>query len=99
MRDLAVQAVRNRDRFADALRANGFDPLPSAANFLLVPVAEAAAVARRMREHGIAVRPYPGLPDIGDALRITIGPWPVMELVLDALLAARAPSAAAGRPE
>lgn len=99
MRDLALQAVTNRDRFADALRANGFDPLPSAANFLLVPVAEAAAVARRMREHGIAVRPYPGLPDIGDALRITIGPWPVMELVLDALLAARAPSAAAGRPE
>jgi len=97
MRDLAAQAVRNRDRFADALRANGFDPLPSAANFLLVPVAEAAAVARRMRERGIAVRPYPGLPDIGDALRITIGPWPVMELALDALVAARALSGADGR--
>ena len=99
MRDLAAQAVRNRDRFADALRANGFDPLPSAANFLLVPVAEAAAVARRMHERGIAVRAYPGLPDIGDALRITIGPWPVMELALDALVTARAVSGAAGRAE
>ncbi len=99
MRDLAAQSVRNRNQFADALRARGFDPLPSAANFLLVPVVEAAAVARRMRERGIAVRPYPGLPNIGDALRITIGPWPVMELALEALVAARELSGATGRAE
>ena len=89
MRALATHAVENRERFAAALRANGFHPYPSAANFLLVPIPDAASVARVMRERGIAVRPYPGLAGIGDALRITIGPWPVMELVLDALLAAR----------
>ena len=90
MRDLAAKAVQNRERFADLLRANGLDALPSAANFLLVPIANAALVAQRMRERGIAVRPYPGLPGIGDALRITIGPWALMELALDALLEARA---------
>jgi hypothetical protein len=42
-----------------------------------------------MRARGVAVRPYPGLPGIGDAIRITIGPWPLMQLALDALLAAR----------
>lgn len=88
MRELVAQAVQNRERFAGALRANGFDPLPSAANFLLVPVPDATLVAERMRERGVAVRPYPGLPDTGDALRMTIGPWPMMELALEALVAA-----------
>ena len=90
MRELAAKAVLNRERFADALRANGLDPLPSAANFLLVPIANATLVAQGMRERGVAVRSYPGLPGIGDALRITIGPWALMELALEALLAAYA---------
>lgn len=89
MRALAAKAVENRERFAAALRANGLQPYPSAANFLLVPISDAVAVARTMRERGVAVRPYPGLPGVGDALRVTIGPWPMMELALDALLAAR----------
>jgi histidinol-phosphate aminotransferase len=89
MRDTAAQAVANRERFAQTLRSSGFQPLPSAANFLLLPLPDAAVVAQRMRAQGVAVRPYPGLPGIGDAVRITIGPWPVMELALAALLAAR----------
>jgi histidinol-phosphate/aromatic aminotransferase/cobyric acid decarboxylase-like protein len=88
MRALASKAIENRERFAAALRANAFQPYPSAANFLLVPISDAVAVARTMRTGGVAVRPYPGLPGVGDALRITIGPWPMMELALDALLAA-----------
>ena len=90
MRESAAHAVGNRERFAEALRANGFHPLASAANFLLVPLSDAAEVTRRMRERGVAVRAYPRLPGIGDAIRITIGPWPLMELALSALLAARA---------
>jgi len=99
MRELVTQAVQNRDRFADVLRASGIHPLPSAANFLLVPVPNAVMVARHMREHGIAVRAYPGLPGIGDALRITIGPWAMMELALDALLSARATAMPTGRAQ
>ncbi len=89
MRGLASQAVEIRERFASALRDRGFDPIPSAANFLLVPVVDAVSVAAAMRRHGIAVRPYPGLRGIGDSLRITMAPWPVMERVLDELVAAR----------
>jgi histidinol-phosphate aminotransferase len=88
MRDLAAQAVANRERFANALRVHGFRPYPSAANFLLVPLPAASRIAQLVRERGVAIRPYPGLPGIGDAVRITIGPWSMMELALDALLAA-----------
>jgi histidinol-phosphate aminotransferase len=89
MRAMAEQAVLFRNRFAAALREHGLHPFPSEANFLLVPIENAGSVARIMRERGVAVRPYPRLPGIGDAVRITIGPWPLMELALDALLAAR----------
>jgi histidinol-phosphate aminotransferase len=88
MQRLAAQAVENRDRFAAELRANGFNPFPSDANFLLVPVANAARVGEVMRVNGVAVRPYPGLRGIGDTLRITVGPWPLMVRVLEELLAA-----------
>ena len=88
MQRLAAQAVENRDRFASELRTHGFNPLPSDANFLLVPVSQATRVGELMRANGVAVRPYPGLRGIGDTLRITIGPWPLMIRVLDALLAA-----------
>ena len=84
------EAVRNRDRFAAELRTLGLDPLPSAANFLLVPLEDAAAVGAAMRRAGVAVRPMPDLPVVGDAIRISIGPWPMMQSVLDALRAARA---------
>ena len=89
MRDMAALAVDNRERLAAALRAHGFHPYPSAANFILVPVQHAAKVALLMRQRGIAVRPYLGLRGIGDTLRITIGPWPMMELALKALVVAR----------
>jgi histidinol-phosphate aminotransferase len=89
MRAMAEQAVLNRTRFAAVLREHGMHPHPSEANFLLVPIEDAGSVARIMRERGVAVRPYPRLPGIGDALRITIGPWPLMQLALDALVAAR----------
>jgi histidinol-phosphate aminotransferase len=89
MREMALLAVENRERFATALRGHGFHPYPSAANFILLPVQHAAQVALLMRKRGIAVRPYLGLRGIGDTLRITIGPWSMMEVALDALLAAR----------
>lgn len=81
-----VAEVReSRDRFLDALRAAGFSPLPSDANFVLVPVHDAPALMRGLRTRGILVRHFTALPRIGDALRITVGPWPVMQRVLEAL--------------
>ena len=69
-----VRAVqRNRRRFVADLRSLGFAPLPSRANFVLLPVPDAAHAAASLRAHGIAVRPFHALTGIGDALRITIG--------------------------
>ena len=93
----AALAVENRERVAATLCAGGCEPLPSASNFLLVPVPQASVVARRMRALGVAVRPFEGLPLIspalsatkGAALRISVGPWPEMEAMLSALETAR----------
>ena len=80
-----AEAVRVRERLAAALRALGLAPLPSDANFVLVPVPDATAIATRLRDHGVAVRPFPALPHIGDALRISVGPWEMVERVIDEL--------------
>ena len=82
------EARSNREAFSDALRHRGFAPLPSTSNFVLVPVRDATAITKRMRDAGVAVRPFPALPEIGDAVRITIGPWPLMEAGLAALTGA-----------
>jgi len=74
-----------RARFTRALDELGYDPIPSAANFVLVPVVDSASVARRLRESGIAVRPFSNLTGIGDAIRISIGPWEMMQPCLAAL--------------
>ena len=89
MREMVALAVENRERFVTALRAHGFQPYPSAANFILLPVPHAARIALLMRQRGVAVRPYLGLRGIGDTLRVTVAPWPLMEMALEALLAAR----------
>ena len=93
VRSRAAEAVENRERLAAGLRAIGFAPLPSAANFLFVPTARAVVLARRMRERGVLVRAFAGLPrDLGvlaesngEALRIGVGPWEVMQQVLGIL--------------
>lgn len=81
------EVVRNRERLARELRARGLKPLPSQGNFLLIPVEPASAIEvnRALRDQGVAGRPFPNLSDLGDALRITIGPWDLMERFLAAL--------------
>jgi histidinol-phosphate aminotransferase len=95
-----VDAVRvNRVRFAEAASAlPGIQALPSAANFVLLrlePTMGSAAPAalgaceltRRLRARGVAVRPFPALPGVGEAVRVTIGPWEMMDACLAALCA------------
>jgi histidinol-phosphate aminotransferase len=74
-------AIESRERLAVELRARGLEPLESAANFLFVPVANAVALAARLVGKGIRVRGF----SEPSGLRITVGPWPVMQDVLDAL--------------
>jgi histidinol-phosphate aminotransferase len=82
VRERVAEAIGVREQLAARLRALGLEPLPSVANFVLVPVPDAAATAARLRERGIAVRPFTGLQRVGDALRITVGPWPLMDVCL-----------------
>lgn len=93
VRTHAALAVAMRERLAEELRRIGLEPLPSAANFLLVPTPAARALAGRLRARGVLVRALAGLPQDtaplaasgGCALRIGVGPWPAMQGVLDAL--------------
>ena len=87
--DEKVADVRaNRARFTESLRGLGLGPIESSANFILVPVVNSRHVAARMAQSGIAVRQLENLTGIGDALRISIGPWPMMEECLAGLEAA-----------
>lgn len=86
MRGVVAETVSTRDAFLTILRGAGRSPLPSDANFVLVPVADAAGAATALLARGIQVRPFPTLPGIGDALRITIGPPDVMRHVASQFL-------------
>jgi histidinol-phosphate aminotransferase len=88
MREKADAVLVNREKFATRLKELGLDPKDSRANFILLPVADANAVGGRMAGQGIAVRALTDLAGIGDALRISIGPWPMMEECLAALQSA-----------
>ncbi|HKH92196.1 MAG TPA: histidinol-phosphate transaminase [Gemmatimonadaceae bacterium] len=89
----AALAMTLRQRFTGALRELGFEPAPAAGNFVFVPTSRAPALARAMRQRGVLVRAFSGLPqDVaalraaqGHALRIGIGPWEMMERVLETL--------------
>jgi histidinol-phosphate aminotransferase len=94
VRERVDAVVTLRARFTDALRALGLEPLQSRANFVLAPVADAAKVAAALRNRGIAVRPFehlsapagtPLAATRGSAIRLTIGPWPLLERALGAL--------------
>src|SRR5439155_17204083 len=67
VRERVEEIVALRARFERSLEGLGLRALASDANFVLVPVADAVATAARLRESGVAVRPFPALPRLGDA--------------------------------
>ncbi|MBA3918836.1 MAG: aspartate aminotransferase [Gemmatimonas sp.] len=82
-------AVRNRERLIEALRARGYAPLTSHANYVCVPVPDSVAFGQALRDRGVAARPFPALPHVGDTLRISVGPWEQVEQFLAAFDAVR----------
>ena len=82
-----AECLANRARLTDALRTRGLRPLESRSNFVLFasPSGSAFDDALALRELGIAVRPFTGIEAMGEGLRVTVGPWPLMERFLDAL--------------
>lgn len=63
---------------------------PSQANFLLVRFADADSAYERLLAAGVVVRDMRAMPQLGDALRITIGTPEQNDAVLAALRAAKA---------
>jgi len=97
VRTHARLAVEIRNRVAAALTSLGLAPLPSTANFLCIPTADATRLSARLRERGVLVRCFTGLPREphaladaeGSALRVAVGPWDMMQQLLDAMAAVR----------
>jgi histidinol-phosphate aminotransferase len=87
MAKTVMQCRKNRARLWPLLDVRGLRPIQSHTNFLLfrAPSGSATDDARSLRERGVAVRPFEGIPALGSALRVTIGPWDLMERFLVAL--------------
>jgi histidinol-phosphate aminotransferase len=93
VREHAEMAVTNRTRLITEIQRLGLPVLASAANFVMVPTSRAAELFRAMAARGVLVRAFTAmpcdLPEIaesnGAALRIGIGPWEMMETLLDVL--------------
>lgn len=71
--------VEERERLSRALRALALEPLPSRANFVLVPVAEPETVGDALLRAGAVVRIFP------DAIRISVRDEADDDLLLAAL--------------
>ena len=78
--------ARERRRLSDGLRALGFDPFPSAANFVAARTSpfSGGGLAEALRRRGILVQAL-AWPGVSDALRITIGTAEDTDAVLEAL--------------
>ena len=85
VRNHATRAQEMRERLAFELRALGLDVLPSQANFVMVRTPRAREIAATLRDAGIAVRLFESLPVVGDALRIGVGPWELMQPLIDTI--------------
>ena len=71
--------LEERERIAARLRELGYDPLPSHANFLYVPVADAQETYERLLRRALVVRPFEA------AIRVTVHAPAANERLLDAL--------------
>jgi histidinol-phosphate aminotransferase len=98
--DFAViwsEIARTRDWCVDRLRGWGLRPLPSAANFVTVPVGstrQAAAVTAGLSESGYRIRDLSDLPGLSGCVRFSMADQEVVERFLPVL--ERALSAGAG---
>ena len=87
MADTIAEAVAARRRLTSELGLRGLPPLESHANFVLMPApsGDAQADARALRAAGVGVRPFHDVPEVGDALRVTVGPLGMTARFLSAL--------------
>ncbi|MEN8376671.1 MAG: histidinol dehydrogenase [Gemmatimonadota bacterium] len=88
--EAVARAIEARAALSAALVDLGFDALASRANFVLAPVADAPAAKTALYARGVGVRAFAGLPGVGDAIRVTVGPPEAMDTATRAIEAALA---------
>ena len=73
-RAACARVIASRERMTQALQRQGFDVVPSAANFIFArhPAHDAATLAARLKDREIFVRHFKQ-PRIDQHLRITVG--------------------------
>jgi histidinol-phosphate aminotransferase len=82
----AAKVLAERDRIEPLLRAlPGLTVYPSAANFFLVRVTDAATVFASLKSQGVLVKDFPGHPQLGRHLRLTVGTPDENRILLAAL--------------
>jgi histidinol dehydrogenase len=80
-----AEVRQNRERLLGELAARHVRAWPSSAKPALLQMAgPASGWNGRLRARGVAVRPFAGLRHAGECLRVTVGPWPMMERFLAA---------------
>ena len=103
VREKVRAAIEAREWLRRELEQRRISTPPSQSNFLFVPIANAPEIAARMAKDGVAVRPFANLPKLddqlaatdGNALRITVGPMPLMQTMLESFDRARTALSAA----
>ncbi|HET9440255.1 MAG TPA: histidinol-phosphate transaminase [Longimicrobiales bacterium] len=88
--DVVAQTRSNRARLLERLERLDLTFWPSAANFILIKLPngqQASEANAALRARGVAIRPFPAVPHAGECIRVTVGPWPMMETFLTALSA------------
>jgi histidinol-phosphate aminotransferase len=82
-----AECLENRERLIAELRGRDLDPLPTAANFVMIPVPQGCALryAKELRAKGVAIRPFPPMYGAPEGIRVTVAPWKYMERFLGAL--------------
>ena len=85
MRAAVAEARENRARLNALVRGRqGVRPWSSEGNFVFWQLEQDAfSTAARFAERGIGVRAFSGLPSIGEALRIGVAPWSMLQRVAD----------------
>lgn len=92
------QIREERGRLAALLANLGAEPLPSQANFVLARFRDAADVRTGLAARGIAVRAFPGRPELDGWLRIACPADPTAFTRLEAALIAVLPASPVPRP-
>lgn len=89
MVDLLIENYREgRTYLVEALDAHGYEHRGKAGNFMFIrPKTDAKRVVDRMKfEKKILIKMYPGVGDLGDCLRVSIGERQYMQQFIKALL-------------